>query len=424
MEEALRAVDPHLLVRNALQIRGSRLIIRKQSYSLDRFDRIFLLGAGKAAGKMAEELMAILGTRISTGIIIVPHQLEKSINVKGIMVEGAGHPFPDRTGVLATKRILDLVEGLREKDLVFFLLSGGASSLMPAPVEGVSLEEKIAVTRMLMQAGASIDELNAVRKHLSMVKGGKLGARLHPATVIGLVISDVPGDDLNVIGSGPTVRDCGTTINAVKVLKKFDLWSRTPTSIRKTLLSGKRDSRVGHRFRNIRNFIIGNNLSACRAAMRFLLTRGVRCCLLSSGLEGEARDAGNFLGSICQEAGMRRIMRPPFALIWGGETTVTVQGKGVGGRNQEVVLGACKKLEASGSNAFASMGSDGVDGNSDAAGAMADEHTFRRAGSLHLDPDLFLLDNNSYKFFQNLGDLVFTGPTGTNVGDVGVMVGL
>jgi len=325
--------------------------------------------------------------------------------------------------------MLELVSQAEEKDLVICLLSGGGSSLMPQPCKGVSLRDKRKVTDALLKSGATINEINTVRKHISAIKGGWLAKRAYPATVVNLILSDVVGDPLDSIASGPTVPDPTTFQDAIEVLKRYGLWTKVPVSVRKALLDGEKGltpetPKAGDEvFRRVHNVVVGNTLTATSAAHGSFKKAGLNASLLTSFLEGQARDVGTVLASVAKEVIKSGNPVPkPAGVVAGGETTVTVVGKGKGGRNQEIALGAALKIGGLDGVVVASMSTDGVDGPTDAAGALVDGKTMIRARRLGLDSRAFLAENDSYTFFSRLGDLLFTGPTGTNVCDVSVIV--
>jgi glycerate-2-kinase len=300
---------------------------------------------------------------------------------------------------------------------------------MPQPCTGVSLRDKRRVTDALLKSGATINEINTVRKHISGFKGGWLAKRAYPATVVNLILSDVVGDPLDAIASGPTVPDSTTFQDAIEILKRYRLWSTVPTSVKKILIIGKKGlipetPKAGDKsFTKVHNIVVGNNLTASSAAYNSLKNTGLHALLLTSSLEGQAKDAGTMLASMATEiVASGNPVPKPAGIVAGGETTVTVVGKGKGGRNQEIALGAALKLGSMDGLVVASLSTDGVDGPTDAAGAIVDGKTIIRAHKLGLNPRKLLAENNSYSFFSKLGDLIFTGPTGTNVCDVSVIV--
>lgn len=428
LNAALEASDPANIVKSKIKVEKNVLKVNGFSLNLNDFRNVFVVGGGKASGAMAETLETLLGDRIKDGAVTVPYDL-KAYNVKRIKLEHASHPVPDLAGVKGTKRILDLVSQAEENDLVICLLSGGGSSLMPQPREGISLRDKRRVTDALLKSGATINEINTVRKHISDVKGGWLAKRAFPATVVNLILSDVVGDPLDFIASGPTVPDSTRFDDAIEVLKRYRLWNRIPATVKKVLLAGKKGlipdtPKAGDKaFEKVHNIVVGNSMTGCQAAYNSLKTAGLHVLLLTSSLEGQARDVGTVFASIAQEIVKSGNPVPkPAVVIAGGETTVTVVGKGKGGRNQEIVLGAASKIGGLDGVVVAALSTDGIDGPTDAAGALVDGETVRRALDLGLSPKRFLAENDSYSFFSRLGDLLFTGLTGTNVNDVSVVV--
>jgi len=431
VEKALEAVNPKKLVHSRVNLKGEILQVKNDSFNLAEYKKVYVLGGGKASGSMAEALEEILKDRIEEGIIIVPKGTAAKHKLKRIKIHESSHPIPDKSSVRGAKKILELAEKAGEEDLVICLISGGGSSLMSFPRENVSLEDKQKVTNMLLKCGATINEINTVRKHISRFKGGHLAKAVYPAALLGLILSDVLGDPLDVISSGPTVPDSSTFNDSVSVLKRYDLWDKAPKSIRQILLEGlkgrisetpKKNDPV---FKKVKNIIIGNNRLACSAALEEIKRNGLNALFLTSFMEGEARHIGTFFGALGKELmttdGLKPIF-PPAGIIAGGETTVTVTGNGVGGRNQELSLSAALKIASVEGIAIASVSTDGIDGPTDAAGAVVDGKTILRSSKFRLDPAEFLRNNDSYSFFSKLNDLIITGPTGTNVNDITVLV--
>lgn len=427
LNAALEAADPKNIIRSKVRVEKNQLKINGLSFNLGDFQNIFVVGGGKASGSMAEAIEELLGDRIKDGAINVPYACA-AYETKRVKLEHASHPVPDIAGVRGAKRILDLASQVEENDLLICLLSGGGSSLMPQPSAGVSLRDKRRVTDALLKSGATINEINTVRKHISAFKGGWLAKRAYPATVVNLILSDVVGDPLDSIASGPTVPDSSTFQDAIEVLKRYRLWSKTPTSVKKALLNGKKGlipetpKASDKAFEKVHNIIIGNNMTASLAAYNNLKNAGLNTLLLSSCLEGQARDVGTMFASMAKEiAASGNPIPKPAGIVAGGETTVTVVGKGKGGRNQEIALSAAVKIGNMDGVVVASLSTDGVDGPTDAAGALTDGKTMLRAQELGLNPRKFLSENDSYSFFSRLGDLISTGVTGTNVDDVSII---
>ena len=428
LETALKAADPRGLIKSKVKLKEGLLTINKHLFDLKKFHNIFVVGGGKASGLMAEALEIILKDRITDGCLNVPYA-SGHYEVRRIKLQEASHPVPDEAGVKGTRRMLDFANQADENDLVICLISGGGSSLMPLPRDEISLQDKKMVTEALLKSGASINEINAVRKHISDFKGGWLAKKAYPATVINLLLSDVVGDPLDVIASGPTVPDTTTFQDAIKVLKKHTVWNKVPESVKKTLLNGEKgqvsETPKAHdaAFRRVYNFIVGNNRSASLAAYDELHDAGLNTLFLTSYMEGEARHVGRMFAAIVREiVASGKPIPKPSGIVTGGETTVTVVGKGSGGRNQEIALGAGLKIDGVKGAVIASISTDGIDGSTDAAGALADGKTILRSRELELNAEELLADNNSYAFFSKLSDLIITGPTGTNVNDISVIV--
>jgi len=428
LASGLRAADPVALVHTNLRLRGGRLIAGGMSYPLGR-GRLVLLAAGKAAATMARAAERILGARVDDAIAVAPPGPPSYLRRTRLLL--AGHPVPDARGAQAAEAVLAVARELGRDDLLLVLLSGGASALLPAPVGGVSLEEKAGLTARLMAAGATIGELNTVRKHLSRLKGGGLARAAAPARVACLVLSDVVGDDLSTIASGPTVPDPTTFADAVLVLRRRGVYDDAPAAIRRHLEAGLRGeapetAKPGEAlFARVATRVIGNNAIAVAAAEREARRQGLRARVLTTRLEGEAREAARVLVAVlreCVETG--RPAATPVCLLAGGETTVTVRGPGRGGRNQEIAVAAVDPLSRFPAHAVvASLATDGVDGASDAAGGVVDQETAREAAALGLAPAAaFLAASDSTSFLGPLGGLIVTGPTGTNVVDLTVLL--
>ncbi len=421
---AIQAVDPEGLIRKAVKRECNRLMIGESTVDLTQFKRILVVGAGKASASMAKALEDILGDRISDGVIVVKDGHAKPL--KRLKVLEAGHPVPDERGVEGARHILSLVEkNARADTLVLCVISGGGSALMPLPVEGITLRHKQEATKLLLECGASIDEVNAVRKHISKIKGGRLARAAAPARLFSLLLSDVVGDSLDVIASGPTVGDPSTFAQARDVMEKYKIWNRAPKSVRNAIEKGlKGDGEETPKpndkiFERVSNVIIGNNRSALEAASAKAASLGFHPLILTTCVSGEAREVGVVFASIAIEAERsHNPVRPPACILAGGETTVTIRGSGKGGRNQELALSAALKLAGANNIVVASIGTDGTDGPTDAAGAIVDAASVERARQEGLDPLDFLSRNDSYPLLQKTGDLLVTGPTGTNVMDL------
>ncbi|MGC9165313.1 MAG: glycerate kinase type-2 family protein [Thermoprotei archaeon] len=424
LNEALSYMDPANLIKNSVKISDNKFIVNNLELNLHKIKRIFVVGGGKAVGRMAFGIESILNDRINNGLIIVPYG-SNIPTLRHIKVVEARHPIPDQNGVNGVRMMLELLKTLDEDDLVIVLISGGGSALMPLPVDGITLEEKSNLIKSLMLRGADIRELNTVRKHLSRIKGGQLARYLYPANVLSLIISDVVENPLDVIASGPTAPDPTTFSDAINVLKRYNLWEGITENVKDVLLKGVRGEipetpKPGDPiFENVNNIIIADNSYACKVVVKILEKKGIHSVYLSSSVEGEARYVGSVIGDIVKGIGKGETsLKRPLGLVIGGETTVTVRGSGVGGRNQELCLSAAFRIRGLKNVVLASIGTDGIDGVTDAAGAIVDGDTIDKGLTLGLDPSKYLENNDTYTFFKNLGDLVITGPTGNNMNDV------
>jgi glycerate 2-kinase len=403
---AVRAADPRQAVLAHVKIAGPALVAGKHRYRLADFDRIRVIGAGKAGAPMAQALERLLGKRITDGWVNAPEGA--AVRLRRIVLHQAGHPIPDQRGVEGARRVALIARDSGRRDLLICVISGGASALLPLPAAGVTVARKKEITRRLLASGANIHQINTVRKHLSAIKGGHLAALAHPATVLALILSDVIGDDLSAIGSGPTAPDLTTCADAASVLRRYGIPSPPLTETPKPPAAA------------VQNLIVGSNRQSIDAAARKARELGYRPIVLSTTIDGETREIARMHAAIAREAVARGYRRMCF--LSGGETTVTIRGKGLGGRNQEFVLAAAIALERTGGVTVFSAGTDGIDGPTDAAGAVADSSTLLRACALKLDPRLFLDNNDSFHFFERAGGLVKTGPTGTNVMDVRILL--
>jgi hydroxypyruvate reductase len=405
---ALAAADPADAV--------ARYLARR---NFDRFRNIYVIGAGKAGASMAQAVERALGRRITAGLINVKDG--HIAKLRRIELNQCGHPVPDERGVSGSTRIAEIAAAATRDDLVICLVSGGASALLPLPAECITLEEKQATTRLLLACGANIHEINAVRKHISRIKGGQLARLAAPARVESLLLSDVIGDNLDVIGSGPTAPDASTFASVCAILDRFEIRHRVPASVRDRIERGasgeipETPKPADPIFARVRNTVVGGNRLALDAAAHAARGLGYRTLILSSTIEGETREIARMHAAIAREiSSTGRPLRPPACIITGGETTVTIKGGGLGGRNQEFVLAAALEIAGLDRVVVFSAGTDGTDGPTDAAGAIADGQTLARKPGARA----YLDENDSYHYFEPLGDLVITGPTNTNVMDV------
>ena len=427
---ALRAVDPRPAVKRVLSCEGNVLHIANGAWNLDAVERVLLVAAGKAAIPMAEAAAHVLGDALTTGIVVTKyghadnHALPASMHVME-----AGHPVPDAAGLAGAETVAALLETTTTRDRVLVLLSGGASALLPSPVAGVSLADLQAVTHALLRAGAAIGEINAVRKHLSRLSGGQLARLAQPAPIVALILSDVVGDPLDIIASGPTAPDPTTYATAKAVLARYHLLDDSPHPVLEHLEQGIA-GRIAETpkpgdplFANVVNVIVGSNRLAAQAAVAEAERLGYNTLLLTTFMEGEAREVAKVTVALAKSIRAHgEPVLPPACLVWGGETTVTVRGQGKGGRNQELALAVSLALEDLPNVGLLALATDGTDGPTDAAGAIIDGQTAQRARTFGWDPATTLADNNAYPLLDATGALLRTGPTGTNVNDIVVLL--
>jgi len=421
---AISAADPKKGVKRSFRIAANELAVGAWHRRAEDIGRIFVVGAGKASAQMAAALEEVLGDRITSGIVITKYG--HGVPLRRIKVVEAGHPVPDEQGVKATRELMRHVEGSASDDVVFVLLSGGASSLLVAPAEGITLSDKKTATSVLLSCGATIEQLNCVRKHLSRVKGGQLLRACGSAQVVSLILSDVIGDPLDVIASGPTVPDPTTFGDALGVVDRLGIRGSLPPRVVSRLEAGHRGElpetlkpEEGS-FSNSHAVLVGTNSTALRSAACEAERRGYRSHILTSSLRGEASEAAKV---VCALAEGVPAGEGPTALILGGETTVTLsRDAGKGGRNQEFALSAAREIRGRPDITVASVGTDGTDGPTDAAGGLVDGETWERAIRCGVLPDVALQRHDAYPLLSATGDLVMTGPTGTNVMDVIVVL--
>jgi len=426
-QAALSAVDPVGAILRHVKQDNEYIQIGEHRFNFYDYDRILVVGAGKAGAPMAKALEDLLGDRVADGVIVVKEG--HGLPLKHVRIHEAGHPVPDERGIRGAEDILSLVNEAGDRDLVLCVISGGGSALLVAPAEGVTLADKQEVTRLLLACGADIHEINTVRKHLSRAKGGGLARYAYPATVVSLILSDVVGDDLNVIASGPAVPDTSSFGDAREVFSKYDIWHKLPESVQTRIQQGlagdiEDTPKAGDDvFRKCYSELVGTNIQALIAASQEARQQGYQSLILSSTVEGEAREVVKMFAAFAKE--IRNSANPvpaPACILCGGETTVTIQGSGKGGRNQEFALASAMIIDGMENIVVLSGGTDGTDGPTDAAGAIADGRTMSRARVQNLDPLDFLQRNDAYHFFQALDDLIITGPTRTNVSDVYMII--
>lgn len=424
LRASIKACDPLYVIKKRVKVGGGRLRVDKLCYNLEPLRRIHLIGAGKASARMAQALEGMLDNRIHSGVVITKACHRVPLSKKIELVEG-GHPLPDMHGKRAAEKIVRLLAKTSPDDLVIFLLSGGGSALLLSPAQGISLKDKIKLTDELLKCGADIKEINTVRKHISQVKGGRLAKMAHPSQVLTLILSDVIGDKVEFIASGPTAPDSTTFSDCLKIIQKYGLKDKILASIYSHLKEGAQGKiaetpKPGDPvFKGVRNVIIGSNRMALEAAKKKAEELGFNAYVLPRPVAGDTTRAAQKQVRLVKQVTIKKTpVSPPTCLISGGETTVKIKGKGLGGRNQEFALVGAMGIAGMKKVVLLSAGTDGTDGPTDAAGAICDGETIDRARQRGLDPRRHLEDNNSYRFFHKLGDLIITGPTHTNVMDI------
>ncbi len=418
----LNAADPFQALLNKVSLTGHALRVGRRQYDLARIDRVVAVGAGKASARMAQALEQVLGGRLEGGLVVV--KTGHTLPTKRITILEAGHPIPDQAGMIATQRLLTLIHSLTPRDLLFVLLSGGTSSLLPAPVPGLTLADKQRTTRLLLRCGATINEINIVRKHLSLTKGGGLTAATE-ARIATLILSDVIGDNLGSIGSGPTVADPSTFVDAIGLLRRHRIWQTVPVSVRHYLQQGLKGAVPetlkprARQLRHVHHHIIGNNRLMVQAVAHAARDAGLHTRRLSIALVGEARVEAKEFANLSKSiaVGRGKIHRPA-CIIAGGETTVTVTGRGQGGRAQEFAASAALEIADLPNTWVMAFGTDGTDGPTDVAGAVVSGETVGLAHKMGIDLRTVLKRNDTYPALKKLRCHIRTGPTGTNVNDL------
>jgi hydroxypyruvate reductase len=430
---AIQAVDPYKCVVENISLMDGKLIIGDQNLLLDSIGRIFVIGFGKSAVPMAKGIIDILDTTIFSAVVITKDKkfLEADGYKNRLVVHLGGHPVPTSASIAGTKAVLNSLPHLKKNDLVIVLISGGGSALFTRPVPGVSLDDMQALTQVLLKCGADINEINTLRKHLDQVKGGRLAIRLQPAIVKTLILSDVIGDPLDMIASGPTVMDPTTYGEALAIIDKYDVKEQVPSSILMYLnkgLAGKEPEtpKTGDlSLEGVQNSLIGTNYNALDAGRNCAQSLGYHSLIISSHLTGKTDNVAEFIDGIIQtELGYGQPVESPWCLLFGGETTVNVQGQGLGGRNQDLVLKMVERIRNTKGLLFVSFATDGDDGPTDAAGAVCDGLVYDEAAKDHqMNIESFIEENDSYHFHQKIGGLIKTGSTGTNVNDLILILG-
>lgn len=424
MEHALTAADPYAAVDRLVHITDEQVVIGDLRLDLRDFERIFILGAGKASRGIALALENKFGDQISDGVFVLKHGDDVSLRYARVVY--AAHPIPDEGSSLGAQMMMDMADTMAEKDLVFAGITGGSSALLASPVAGVSLGDIQKVNQLLLLSGADIFKINAVRKHLSSIKGGWLAERILPATLINLTVSDVVGDQLDYI-TGPTVPDTSTFDDARRVMDEYGLWDVCPSSVRHYLRRGGRTEETPKDFEglSLRTFLIVAGDAACVAAEKRARELGFESIILTSMLRGEAREAGSLFASIAHEIStFGRPISSPCALIAGGENVVTIGSdeRGFGGPNQEFALSASLEIAGLENVIIAAIDTDGFDGSTDYAGALIDGETKSSAVAQGFEPTTALRKHDVGRMLQDIGDAVLTGPTGTNVNDLKILL--
>jgi glycerate 2-kinase len=424
VEDAIKAVDAYDATKKKVHVESCRLIVGDLNYDLSKVGNIYVIGGGKATFSIAQALDEILGWRIKRGVINVKRSEKRRL--KHVKVIEAGHPIPDEMGLEGAKEMLHIAKEAEEGDLVFCAITGGASALMPLPTGNINLEDKKRVTDILLKCGATINEINAVRKHISAIKGGRLAKHIHPAEIINLIVID------EIAGRpwGPTIPDTTTFKDAVNILKKYNLLEKVPNPVREHLNRGLIDPRLetpkpkDFEGLQVHNIVLADNGIICEAAKKRAEELGFKSLILSTVLEGESKEVGIVLASIAKEIEEKgRFIKPPCVLILGGETTVTITGQcGKGGPSQELVLGASMKIAGSKNMVIISIDTDGTDGPTEIAGGIVDGYTLKRAKEKDIDVFENLMRHNSSEVLMKLQDAITTRPTRTNVMDLNIVV--
>jgi len=423
----IRAVEPAAAVKKHCRVENGLFFVDTARYDLTKFRHIYVIGAGKASAPMASAIEEMLGESITGGFINVKYGHVAKLD--HIRLNEAGHPVPDREGQKGAESILRMAGSAGQDDLILCLISGGGSALLPCPAPGLSLKNKQETIKVLLSCGAAIQEINAIRKHTSLIKGGRLARAAYPAETVSLILSDVVGDDLSAIASGPTVPDTVCFADCLGIIEKYHIGKRIPDNVLSHLKAGAAGEiedtpgRSDPAFERTKNIIVGSNMEAIRAARKEAGRLGYQPLILSSMIEGETKHVARVHTAMAREIlKTGNPISPPACILSGGETTVTLSGSGKGGRNQEFVLAAAIDIDGTEEVIVLSGGTDGNDGPTDAAGAIADHHTLAKAKSAGLDALSYLSNNDSYHFFQKIDDLLMTGPTNTNVMDLRIIL--
>ncbi|HKM77078.1 MAG TPA: DUF4147 domain-containing protein [Candidatus Bathyarchaeia archaeon] len=429
IQKALEAIDPSNCLTACIKVDHDRIIVRNLSVSISDFSHVNIIAVGKASVPMMDTTLGLIDEDNVSGILVAPKGEKIPRFDSRIEIFQAGHPLPDEEGFRAARRVMAMLDTMRSNDLLLCLISGGASALLPAPVDSITLQDKRRLTEELIRTRATIHEINTVRRHISALKGGRMVERCAASSIISFIISDVAGNTLHDIASGLTAPDPTTYRDAVQVLRKYDIWGKIPRNVKRYLLRGlagkipETPKPTSPIFDRVHNFIIADNRYACVAAKNALQARNVPTKILTSQADMEAKSLGKLLASIGVSSKIfREPIRDTGAIIVGGETTVNVVGNGQGGRNQHTALSALIDIDGQIGLAIAAFGTDGIDGNSPAAGAIVDGNSSKRARRRGMNPQQFIARSDSFHFFKRLNDNIITGRTGTNVGDIYITV--
>jgi hydroxypyruvate reductase len=432
LNSGIQAAHPSKAILEAVKINSTNLYIKSPQgrsihLDLNKYRRIFVIGAGKAVSSMAKTIEEIFETRIHKGHVIAKYGHTETLNK--ISCTEAGHPIPDENGVGGTGKILEILEELKENDLVICLISGGGSALLVRPFDHITLQELKECSNVLINCGATINEINTIRKHISRVKGGQLAKETYPATLVTLIISDVIGDPLDVIASGPCVPDLTTFKDAKNIIDKYNLAKDIPKSVLDTIESGikkqipetpKKGETI---FNNVNNFILCNNSNSLLACRKHAESLDFNTVILTSYLYGDVKEIAKFFVSLKNEIiNFNNPVKKPACILSGGEPTVIVKGNGLGGRNQELALAFLAEDKYMDNSIFLSCGTDGTDGPTDAAGAYVNKETIEYIKNNNIDFQTYLNNNDSYHFFEKSGGHIKTGPTNTNVMDIQMLI--
>jgi len=417
LSSCIEAVEPGNAVRRFVKREKNLLCIADQIYNLDEFEQVTVLGLGKATQAMSLALLDLLAPHPTRGLLIPKQAFDSPAS--GFTVSPGGHPVPTQASIIAGDKAFDLASSLSEHDLLICLISGGGSALMTSPHRGLQLEDMQSLTKLLLACGARVDEINTLRRHLDRVKGGGVAKAAQPARIVSLILSDVVGNPLEAIASGPTAPDPSTREDALHILKKYDLMEKIPAAILHFLENAPETPKPNDLvFKRVQNVLVGSNSLAAQAGLEMAESLGFQTYFLGDTWQGEAREVAK---ELCEH--FKLDYARPFCLIAGGETTVTLRGNGRGGRNQELALAAAIEMNGLENSMLITLATDGEDGPTDAAGAVVTGETCQRGEKLKMNAQAYLSQNDAYPFFEALGDLVKTGPTGTNVNDLTLLYG-